>query len=53
MIRQKSIPYINDMMVYKRKHRLIEDQKVFIIIGGYPDIRQALLDRSKLVIRLI
>ena len=37
---------ITDMALYKKRHKLTENDKIFIIYGCYPDIRKALLARG-------
>jgi hypothetical protein len=39
-------PLITDLSVFRKKYKLSEKDKIFIVIGGYPDIRRALLNRS-------
>ena len=42
------MPIITDMGVFKKKNSLSDKDRIFIINGCYPDIRKALLKRSKL-----
>lgn len=37
---------ITDMAAWKKKYRVDEDTKVFIIKGGYPDVKKALKSRG-------
>lgn len=37
---------ITDLTQFRKKYKLTEKDKIFIVIGGYPDIRRALLNRS-------
>lgn len=37
---------ITDMNIFKKKHKLLDTDKVFIIVGCYPDIRKALKSRG-------
>jgi tubulin monoglycylase TTLL3/8 len=37
---------ITDMATWKKKYRVDEDTKVFIIKGGYPDVKKALKSRG-------
>jgi hypothetical protein len=41
-----SAPVITDLAVFRKKNKLTERDKIFIVVGGYPDIRRALLNRS-------
>ena len=45
--RFSGIPIITDMSVFKKKNNLSEKDKIFIINGCYPDIKRALIKRSK------
>jgi hypothetical protein len=44
--RFSNVPIVTDMIVFKKKNGLSENDRVFIINGCYPDIRKALLKRS-------
>jgi hypothetical protein len=37
---------ITDLAQFRKKYKLSEKDKIFIVLGGYPDIRRALLARS-------
>ena len=39
-------PIITDITVFRKKYKLTEKDKIFIILGGYPAMRRALLHRS-------
>lgn len=39
-------PIITDPLIFRKKYKLTEKDKVFIIMGGYPAMRKALLKRS-------
>ena len=38
--------FITDLTQWKKKQRLPDDTKVFIVMGGYPDIKKALKARG-------
>lgn len=42
----KKYPYINDLAAWKKKFKLDPSQKVFIVNGVYPDIKEALINRG-------
>lgn len=42
----KIYPFISDLAEWKKKQRLDPDTKVFIILGGYPDLKHSLLSRG-------
>ena len=42
----RSFPHITDLSQWKRKNRLEESGKVFIITGGYADLKRALKERG-------
>ena len=42
----RSYPFITETNAWIKKNRLPEDTKVFIILGGYNDLRKALIDRN-------
>lgn len=44
--KRSHMPVITDMAVFRKKHKLSDKDKVFIICGGYPDIRKALKRRG-------
>lgn len=35
-----------DFDYWRKKNNLPPDSKIFILIGGYPDVKKALLDRG-------
>jgi len=37
---------ITDIAQFRKKYKLSEKDKIFIVMGGYPDMRRALLSRS-------
>lgn len=37
---------VTDLGVWKKRNNLSSDDKVFIIKGGYNDLRQGLIDRG-------
>ena len=37
---------ITDLTTWKKRHKVDENAKVFIISGGYPDFRRALKERG-------
>lgn len=37
---------ITDLAQFRKKYKLTEKDKIFIVLGGYPDMRRALLNRS-------
>jgi len=45
--RRNNAPMITDFALWKKRNRVGERDRVFIIMGGYPDIRRALLSRGK------
>ena len=45
--RRNNAPMITDFAQWKKRNRVGEREKVFLIMGGYPDIRKALLRRGK------
>lgn len=47
MKKYRSGPIITDMKQFKKRNKLGDKDKVFILIGGYIDIREALTSRSK------
>lgn len=42
----RSYPFITDLKIWKKKQRLDDSVRVFIIMGGYPDLKKALLKRG-------
>jgi hypothetical protein len=42
----KIYPYISDLNEWKKKQRLNPETKVFIILGGYYDLKHSLLERG-------
>ncbi len=42
----RSFPHVTDLTEWKKKNRLQENEKVFIITGGYGDLKKALKDRG-------
>lgn len=42
----KIYPFITDFAEWKKKQRLDPETKIFIILGGYPDLKQSLLERG-------
>lgn len=44
--RRNNAPMITDFVQWKKRNRVGEKDKVFIVMGGYPDIRKALKKRS-------
>lgn len=40
------LPFVNDMTEWKKKQRIPADTKIFIVMGGYPDLKKALLRRG-------
>ena len=44
--RRWNAPLITDVAIFRKKYKLSEKDKIFIVIGGYPDIKHALLKRS-------
>lgn len=42
-----SVPAITDMKQFKKRNKLGDKDKVFVLIGGYTDVREALISRSK------
>ncbi len=38
---------MNDINYWKKKNKIDSKTKIFVIIGGYPDLRKALLDRGQ------
>jgi hypothetical protein len=45
--RRIDMPVITDIAVFRKKNKLSDKDKIFIIAGGYPDIRKALARRGK------
>ena len=45
--RRNNAPMITDFVQWKKRNRVGEKDRVFIVMGGYPDIRKALKRRSK------
>ena len=45
-IKIRKYPFITDLKAWKKKQRLDDSIKVFIISGGYPDIVKALQQRG-------
>jgi tubulin monoglycylase TTLL3/8 len=45
---RRDVPVITDMALFRKKYKLTDKDKIYIIIGGYHDIRKALISRSKL-----
>ena len=41
----RSFPYVTDLNEWKKKNRLEQGEKVFIITGGYGDLKKALMER--------
>eukprot|EP00762_Andalucia_godoyi_P005703 ANDGO_06460.mRNA.1 Tubulin glycylase 3B len=41
-----AISDISDIRLFRKKHNLSEDTKIFQIVGGYPDVKKALEDRG-------
>jgi hypothetical protein len=44
--KNKVFPNINDITVWKKKHKVDPDTKVFVMAGGYHEIRRQLLERG-------
>jgi tubulin monoglycylase TTLL3/8 len=42
----RAYPFITDLKTWKKKQRLDESVKVFIIMGGYQDLKKSLLRRG-------
>ncbi len=42
----RSFPHCTDYSEWKKKNRLEQTDKVFIITGGYPDLKRALKQRG-------
>ena len=42
----KIYPFITDLAEWKKKQRIDPETKVFIILGGYPDLKHSLLARG-------
>ena len=42
----RSFPFITDLNEWRKKNRLQLDTKVFIITGGYGELKKALLNRG-------
>lgn len=42
----RSFPYVTDLAEWRKKNRLEEGEKVFIITGGYKDLKNALIERG-------
>jgi tubulin monoglycylase TTLL3/8 len=38
----RSFPYVTDLLEWKKKNRLEASDKVYIITGGYGDLKKAL-----------
>jgi hypothetical protein len=45
--RRNNAPMITDFALWKKRNRVSEHDRVFIIMGGYQDIRKALLSRGR------
>jgi len=45
--RRNNAPMITDFAQWKKRNRVAEKDRVFIVMGGYPDIRKAFKRRSK------
>lgn len=45
--RRNNAPMITDFAQWKKRNRVAEKDRVFIVMGGYPDMRKALKRRSK------
>lgn len=45
-LKLRKYPFITDLKQWKKKQRLEEGIKVFIVIGGYPDVTKALMNRG-------
>ena len=42
----RSFPHVTELAEWKKKNRLEDGDKVFIITGGYKDFKNALLERG-------
>ena len=42
----RSFPHVTDLNQWKKKNRLEADEKVFIVTGGYPELKKALRERG-------
>jgi len=42
----KIYPFITDLSEWKKKQRIDPETKVFIILGGYPDLKHSFLERG-------
>lgn len=42
----RALPHITDLAEWKKKNRLAPETKVFIVTGGYPDVKRALRARG-------
>jgi tubulin monoglycylase TTLL3/8 len=42
----RKYPFITDLKLWRKKQRLDEAIRVFIVMGGYPDFKRALLSRG-------
>lgn len=42
---------LNDINYWKRKNKIEDKAKIFIVSGGYGDIRRSLLERGILILK--
>ena len=42
----RKFPHVTDLNEWKKKNRLVDGERVFIVTGGYPELKKALRERG-------